>query len=270
MKKIRAVMLILALLPAVLAGPLSGTAAASTLRFTFRFSPTGGWQLISSPGSGQLTFRSAYARYRVQTGDTLQALSRRFSTTVDELRRLNRIAGDRLRSGQLLLVPLTGAMPPVPVLQPQPASPPASPAPAPQPAPPQEPGATVPASAELQMLELVNRERAANGLRPLQADPELTRLARLKSQDMITLNYFDHQSPTYGSPFDMMRAAGVTFRLAGENLAGAGSVTSAHTALMNSPGHRANILNPGYTHIGIGAGVSGRFGLVFTQLFVGR
>jgi uncharacterized YkwD family protein len=138
------------------------------------------------------------------------------------------------------------------------------------PALPQETGATVPAAAEQQMLELVNRERAANGLRPLAADPELTRLARLKSQDMITLNYFDHQSPTYGSPFDMMRAAGVSFRLAGENLAGVGTVTAAHTALMNSPGHRANILNPGYTHIGIGTGVSGRFGLVFTQLFVGR
>jgi len=120
------------------------------------------------------------------------------------------------------------------------------------------------------MLELLNRERVSLGLRPLQADLELTRLARLKSQDMINLNYFAHQSPTYGSPFEMMRAAGVTFRLAGENLAGSATVTRAHTALMNSPGHRANILNPGFTHIGIGAISGGRFGMMFTQLFVGR
>jgi uncharacterized YkwD family protein len=267
MKRTRAVMLIFALLFSILVGPLSGTAAASSLRFTFRFSPTGGWQLISSPVNSQPVFRT-FARYRVRAGDTLQSLGSRFNTTAEELRRLNRISGNRLLSGQLLLVPLAGTLRPVTTMPQQPATPPASPAPVP--APPQETGATVPAAAEQQMLELVNRERAANGLRPLAADPELTRLARLKSQDMITLNYFDHQSPTYGSPFDMMRAAGVSFRLAGENLAGAGTVTAAHTALMNSPGHRANILNPGYTHIGIGTGVSGRFGLVFTQLFVGR
>jgi len=269
MKRVRATLQIFALLIAVLAGPLSGTADASTLRFTFRFSPTSGWQLVSSPVNSQLSFRT-FARYRVQAGDTLQALSRRFNTTVEELRRLNRIAGDRLLSGQLLLVPLTGSLRPGPVLQPQPAAPPASPAPVASPPAPAQGTGVVLSAAEQQMLDLLNGERVAAGLRPLQADPELTRLARLKSQDMITLNYFDHQSPTYGSPFEMMRAAGVTFRLAGENLAGAGTVTAAHTALMNSPGHRANILNPGYTHIGIGAGASARFGLVFTQLFVGR
>ena len=79
------------------------------------------------------------------------------------------------------------------------------------------------------------------GLAPLQVDMELVRLARLKSQDMIEHNYFSHQSPTYGSPFDMMRAAGITYRLAGENLAGAPTVERAHTSLMNSSGHRANI-----------------------------
>ena len=99
---------------------------------------------------------------------------------------------------------------------------------------------------------------------------ELTRLARLKSQDMINLNYFAHQSPTYGSPFDMMKAAGVTYRYAGENLAGAPTVEQAHTGLMNSPGHRANILNPNFTHIGIGAITGGRYGMMFTQMFVGR
>lgn len=271
MKRIRTVLLIFALLFAALAGPLSGTAAASTLRLTFRFSPTGGWQLVAPPASNQLVCRATYARYRVQAGDTLLRISRLFNTTVEELQRLNRLANDRLLSGQMLLIPLTDSLRPAPPLRQQPVPPPAAPAPVTvvPPAPSQGTGSVL-AENEQQMLDLVNRERTAIGLRPLQADPELTRLARLKTQDMITLNYFAHQSPTYGSPFEMMRAAGVTFRIAGENLAGARTVAAAHTALMNSPGHRANILNPAYTHIGIGAGVSGRFGLVFTQLFVGR
>ena len=120
------------------------------------------------------------------------------------------------------------------------------------------------------MLDLVNAERTKLGLKPLQIDLELVKLARLKSQDMINLNYFSHQSPTYGSPFELMIAAVISYRLAGENLAGAPTVERAHTGLMNSPGHRANILNPSYTHIGIGAISGGRYGMMFTQLFVGR
>ncbi|MBT9172237.1 MAG: hypothetical protein DDT21_00618 [Syntrophomonadaceae bacterium] len=270
MKRISAVLLIFALFFAAMAGPLSGTAAAATLRFTLRFTPTGGWQLVASPASSQSAFRATYARYRVQAGDTLLRISRLFNATVEELQQLNRLANDRLLSGQLLLIPLTGSLRPAPALRQQPVTPPAAPVTVvPPPAPAQGTGSVL-AENEQRMLDLVNRDRTVNGLRPLLADPELTRLARLKSQDMITLNYFAHHSPTYGSPFEMMRAAGVTFRIAGENLAGAGTVTAAHTALMNSPGHRANILNPAYTHIGIGTGVSGRFGLVFTQLFVGR
>jgi uncharacterized YkwD family protein len=120
------------------------------------------------------------------------------------------------------------------------------------------------------MVNLVNQERAVIGLPALSVDPELTRLARMKSADMVLLNYFSHTSPTYGSPFDMMREAGVPFTYAGENLASASSLALAHDGLMQSSGHRANILRLEFTHIGIGVVEGGQFGLVFTQMFVGR
>ncbi|HWI52588.1 MAG TPA: CAP domain-containing protein [Symbiobacteriaceae bacterium] len=137
------------------------------------------------------------------------------------------------------------------------------------------PAATAPATSgltaeEQQMLNLVNGERTKLGLPAYKADLELTKLARMKSQDMINRNYFSHQSPTYGSPFDMMAKYGVTYKTAGENIAGNGSVSGAHTSLMNSPGHRANILNTGFNTIGIGIVHGGQYGMMFTQMFVGR
>jgi uncharacterized YkwD family protein len=123
---------------------------------------------------------------------------------------------------------------------------------------------------EQQMLNLVNGERAKAGLGALKADLTLTKLARLKSQDMINRNYFSHESPTYGSPFAMMKSFGVTYNTAGENLAGNSTVSAAHTALMNSPGHRANILKSSFTHVGIGIVKGGQYGMMFTQMFVGR
>lgn len=122
---------------------------------------------------------------------------------------------------------------------------------------------------EQKMLDLVNQERIKAGLQPLEADLELVRLARLKAQDMIDNSYFAHTSPTYGSAFDMMQAAGVHYRYAGENLAGAESVLSAHTNLMNSSGHRANILNANYTRVGIGSVSGGPYGKTFVQMFNG-
>lgn len=158
--------------------------------------------------------------------------------------------------------------------QPAPAPKPV-PAPAPTPAPKPSPAPTTPPASgltadEQAMVNLVNQERAKAGLKPLAVDMRLVSLARQKSQDMITNNYFSHQSPTYGSPFDMMRKAGVTYRTAGENLAGASTVQQAHSGLMNSSGHRANILNASYTHIGIGVIRGGRYGAMWTQMFVGR
>lgn len=122
---------------------------------------------------------------------------------------------------------------------------------------------------EQKMVDLVNKERTANGLKPLQVDMRLVNTARMKSQDMINKGYFDHNSPTYGSPFDQMKSQGITYKTAGENLAGNSTVEKAHTALMNSAGHRANILNANYTHIGIGIIDGGPYGKMFTQHFIG-
>lgn len=121
-------------------------------------------------------------------------------------------------------------------------------------------------SDEQRMVNLVNSERQKAGLAPLKVDLDLSRVARIKSQDMRDNNYFSHTSPTYGSPFDMMRSFGISYRTAGENIALHSSVESAHNGLMNSDGHRANILSPNFTHIGIGI-VDGRY---YTQMFIGK
>lgn len=122
---------------------------------------------------------------------------------------------------------------------------------------------------EQAMLNLINQERAAAGLKPLTMDATLTKIARMKAQDMISNNYFAHQSPTYGSPFDMMKAQGVVYHYAGENLAGAPDVNTAHVNLMNSPSHKANILKPEYTKVGIGVVSGSKYGKIFVQEFNG-
>lgn len=124
--------------------------------------------------------------------------------------------------------------------------------------------------AEAQMLELVNNERLKVGLRPLVADNALRNVSRAHSQEMFVLGYFSHYSPNTGSPFDRLRAAGIRYLAAGENLAYAPSVMVAHEGLMDSPGHRANILRPEFGRVGIGA-IRGRQalrpGTMFTQVF---
>ncbi|MHB8158372.1 MAG: CAP domain-containing protein [Desulfocucumaceae bacterium] len=122
---------------------------------------------------------------------------------------------------------------------------------------------------EQRMLSSVNAERVKNGLSALTPNLKLTGVARLKAKDLIDKNYFGHTSPTYGSPFDMMHQFGITYRTAGENLAGAPSVDTAHTNLMNSPGHRANILNSSFREVGIGVIDGGPYGKMFVQMFIG-
>jgi len=122
-------------------------------------------------------------------------------------------------------------------------------------------------SEERRMMGLVNAVRAKNGFSPLSANTRLAKVARLKASDMIKNNYFNHNSPTYGSPFDMMKQFGISYSYAGENLAGANTVEIAHNNLMNSSGHRANILNAGYKQIGIGVVNGGPYGKMFVQLF---
>jgi uncharacterized protein YkwD len=120
---------------------------------------------------------------------------------------------------------------------------------------------------EEQMLDLVNRERAKAGLKPLAADPELREVARLHSLDMFRRGYFSHYTPEGRSPFDRMSEAHVSFRAAGENLALAPTLMVAHNGLMNSPGHRANILRAQFGRVGIGILDGGLRGLMISQEF---
>ena len=120
---------------------------------------------------------------------------------------------------------------------------------------------------EARMLELVNGERVAAGLRPLAPDPELTQVARQHSADMFARGYFAHATPEGRDPFERMREANVRFLTAGENLALAPTLQIAHTGLMNSPGHRANILQRDFERVGIGIMDGGIHGLMVTQDF---
>ena len=120
---------------------------------------------------------------------------------------------------------------------------------------------------ENEVIRLVNEQRSKNGLKPLTAHWELSRVARYKSQDMVDNRYFSHTSPTYGTPFQMIRAFGLTYRTAGENIAyGQRTPQIVVNAWMNSSGHRANILNASYTQIGVGYVSSGHY---WTQMFIG-
>ena len=122
---------------------------------------------------------------------------------------------------------------------------------------------------EQEVIRLVNIERANRGLKPLAHNWELSRVARFKSMDMRDRAYFSHQSPTYGSPFEMIRNFGLSYTAAGENIA-AGQRTAAAVveAWMNSQGHRENILNATYTQIGVGYASGGSMGHYWTQMFI--
>ena len=122
---------------------------------------------------------------------------------------------------------------------------------------------------EAQVVELVNQKRAANGLKPLKLNWELARVARYKSMDMRDRNYFSHNSPTYGSPFDMIKAFGISYSAAAENIAaGQHTAQAVMNSWMNSPSHRANILSASYTEIGVGYASGGSYGHYWTQMFI--
>ncbi len=126
-------------------------------------------------------------------------------------------------------------------------------------------------SFQKEVVRLVNVERSKRGLSELSFNTELSNVATLKSQDMINKNYFDHTSPTYGSPFDMMKQFNISYRTAGENIAkGQRTPAEVVNSWMNSPGHRANILNANFTDIGIGVAKSSNGTLYWTQMFIGK
>lgn len=200
-----------------------------------------------------------------------EAASTLYYWSQQQLKSYQQLNQYRISKGQepsytLVQKPVTQPKPaPTPALVSQPAS-----APAPQQTETNDALLTAPITTqEQQMVDLVNKERTSLDLKTLSVDMRLVKAARMKNMDMIKNNYFGHQSPVYGSPADLMESLGISYRIIGENLAGNSSVTGAHTGLMNSPGHRANILNVDYTKIGIGIIEGGPYGLMISQEFLG-
>lgn len=118
------------------------------------------------------------------------------------------------------------------------------------------------------MVDMINQERIAAGVNPVKLDLRLAAVGRAKANDLKANNYFDHTSPTYGSPWTMMQQVGLTVRWAGENISGNKSVAGSMAALMLSPGHRANILDPRFTHVGVGIAYGSAYGNLYVQEFL--
>ena len=174
---------------------------------------------------------------KVQSGDTLSSIANRYQISLAELKKCNPQISDAndLKPGQRVNIPDTSNVEDI----------------------------------EKQVIRLVNRERAKHGLQKLTGRRSLCNVARLKSRDMIAKNYFSHQSPTYGSPFNMMENYGIKFSAAGENIAkGQKTAAAVVAAWMNSPGHRANILSKTYNSIGVGVAKTANGTYYWTQLFI--
>lgn len=129
---------------------------------------------------------------------------------------------------------------------------------------------STPSELETELLKLINNQRALYGLPNLTIDTAIQKTARAKAEDLVSNNYFAHNSPIYGTPFDMLKSFGVTYKTAGENIAGNSTLEGAVNAWMNSQGHRENILNNAYNLTGIGVVKSEKYGYVMVQMFVGR
>lgn len=187
-------------------------------------------QTITIPSTKNVT-------YTVQRGDTMWGIANKYEISLSELQKANPGISNysAIYVGQKILVPDTNPL----------------------------------ATHEQQVVEIVNKERVARGLAPLTYSSELSRVARIKSQDMIDKKYFSHQSPTYGSPFQMMEKFGLRFSAAGENIAyGQRTAAEVMNTWMNSSGHKANILSAAYTHIGVGVAKMANGTLYWTQQFM--
>ena len=180
---------------------------------------------------------SAATSYTVVSGDSLWKIAVRYQVGLSEIKQANpQIKNpDLIYPGQVINVPTTDSG----VLE-----------------------------YEEEVVRLVNEIRVQNGLKPLTLDWQLSRVARYKSQDMKDHNYFSHTSPVYGSPFQMIKNFGISYRSAGENIAkGYATPQAVVNGWMNSTGHRANILNSSFTHIGVGFVADGKY---WTQMFIGK
>lgn len=123
---------------------------------------------------------------------------------------------------------------------------------------------------EKEVFDLINKQRTNNGLQALKVDSEVQRVARIKARDMVDNNYFAHESPTYGTPFNMLKSFKISYKTAGENIAANSSNSGAVTAWMNSSGHKANILSSNYNYTGIGVVSSPKYGKIYVQMFIGK
>lgn len=178
---------------------------------------------------------SAASTHTVVKGDTMWKIAVQYEVGLSEIRSANPqiTNADLIYPGQVLNIPTTDSS----VL-----------------------------SYEKEVVRLVNEIRAENGLQALTYDWELSRVARYKSQDMKDNKYFSHTSQTYGSPFQMIKNFGITYRSAGENIAkGYATPQAVVNGWMNSSGHRANILNASFNRIGVGYVASGNY---WTQMFI--
>lgn len=192
--------------------------------------------LLSAALAAGLAVPAGAASHTVAAGDTMWKLAVRYEVGTSEIIQANPQVSDPnlIYPGQVLAIPEVDAK----VLQ-----------------------------YEAEVIRLVNDIRKQNGLSPLTANWELSRVARYKSRDMVDNRYFAHNSPTYGTPFEMMRAFGLSFRTAGENIAyGYATPQKVVDGWMNSSGHRANILNASYKQIGVGYVAKGNY---WTQMFMG-
>lgn len=123
---------------------------------------------------------------------------------------------------------------------------------------------------EKEVFNLINKQRTNQGLQALKVNEEVQKVARIKAEDMVLNNYFSHTSPTYGSPFDMLKSFKVSYKTAGENIAANSSNSGAVTSWMNSSGHKANILNGKFNYTGIGVVASKKYGKIYVQMFIGK
>lgn len=182
-----------------------------------------------------LVINASAATHTVVSGDTLWKIAKRYEVGLSEIKGANpQIKNyDLIYPGQTINIPTVD---------------------------------TAVTAYEQEVIRLVNEIRVQNGLKPLTYDWELSRVARIKSQDMKDNRYFAHNSPVYGTPFQMMKNFGISYRSAGENIAkGYATPQAVVNAWMNSSGHRANILNGNFTHIGVGYVAGGNY---WTQMFI--
>lgn len=199
-------------------------------------------KLIASVAAGSILSISMFAQaatfYIVRQGDTCTGIAKRYGLKWSDLQKANPHIKNpaSVKPGQKITIPDSS---------------------------------TVSNSYENQVVTLVNKERAKRGLTQLKINATLAKVARLKSSDMATKNYFSHTSPTYGSPFTMMQHYGIRFSAAGENIAmGQPTPEAVMNAWMNSPGHRSNILSPTYNQIGVGYVKNSKGVAYWTQEFI--